>query len=360
VKTGLVLSGGGSRGSYQIGVWKALEELNIKCDIVTGTSIGSINAALYTQGDLKLAEKMWREIRFETVFGEEFFPKNNRQLYRKYLKSVRGGGLDPSNLQKNLDNVLNLDKFYSSPINYGLITVSYPKLKEIQLIKKKIKREKLTDYIIASSTVFPFFKLKQIDDGKYVDGGVKNAVPIDLAKKMGADKLIIVNISVIARRLKILKDENTVIIKPNNKMGFPLKFDAKMARKNMRYGYNDTMKVYKKLYGHKYTFRKLKKDYKKNEIYPTFSSFISILEFLGKQFGIDDSRIYTLFSFNKILFQQVNLIKVDEKKKIKELLTSKERIVYIYKLINKNSKNRNLRKLFPKEYKAAYYLYLYK
>ena len=84
------------------------------------------------------------------------------------------------------------------------------------------------------------------------------------------------------------------------------------------------------------------------------------MEFLGKQFGIDDSRIYTLFSFNKILFQQVNLIKVDEKKKIKELLTSKERIVYIYKLINKNSKNRNLRKLFPKEYKAAYYLYLYK
>ena len=59
MKQALVLSGGGARGAYQIGVWKALEELNIKCNIVTGASIGSINGALYTQGALKEAEKLW-------------------------------------------------------------------------------------------------------------------------------------------------------------------------------------------------------------------------------------------------------------------------------------------------------------
>ena len=43
MKTALVLGGGGSRGAYEIGVWKALNELNIHADIVTGTSIGALN-----------------------------------------------------------------------------------------------------------------------------------------------------------------------------------------------------------------------------------------------------------------------------------------------------------------------------
>ena len=42
----LVLSGGGAKGSYQLGVWKALRELNIKFDIITGTSVGALNGAL--------------------------------------------------------------------------------------------------------------------------------------------------------------------------------------------------------------------------------------------------------------------------------------------------------------------------
>ena len=43
-KTALVLGGGGSRGAYEAGVWQALTELGIEIDIVTGTSVGAINA----------------------------------------------------------------------------------------------------------------------------------------------------------------------------------------------------------------------------------------------------------------------------------------------------------------------------
>ena len=46
-KTALVLGGGGSRGAYEAGVWQALTELGIEIDIVTGTSVGAINAALF-------------------------------------------------------------------------------------------------------------------------------------------------------------------------------------------------------------------------------------------------------------------------------------------------------------------------
>ena len=41
----VVLSGGGSKGAYEIGVWKALRKLHISYDIVTGTSVGALNAA---------------------------------------------------------------------------------------------------------------------------------------------------------------------------------------------------------------------------------------------------------------------------------------------------------------------------
>ena len=51
----LVLSGGGSRGAYEIGAWQALEELGVKFDGVYGTSIGAMNAALVAQGDLNAA-----------------------------------------------------------------------------------------------------------------------------------------------------------------------------------------------------------------------------------------------------------------------------------------------------------------
>ncbi len=357
MKTGLVFSGGGSRGAYQIGVWKALNELNITCDIVVGTSIGSINAALYVQGSLELAEKMWKEINFTTVFDEDYEAKNNKELYRKYFKSARNGGIEPINLQNNLDKFLNLDKFYESDINYGLVTVSYPKMKEIQLEKKKIARDKLTDYIIASSTVFPVFKIKEIDNERYVDGGFKNAVPIDLAKKLGAEKLIIVNISIVAKNLKVEKSENIVMIKPNNKMGFPLKFDSKIAKRNMRYGYNDTMKVFKKLDGKKYTFKNLKEKFVKCELFPTFDAYIRTLEYIGKHFDIDDSKIYRIDQYNQLLFQKLLSIQVDTKKKIRDLITTNERIVYIYKTLETKKRN-NFRKIFPREYKAAYYLYL--
>ena len=88
MKTALIFSGGGARGAYEVGVWKALEELDIKCDIVTGASIGSINGALYTQGTLKLAEDLWKNINFETVFEEKIIYNSDMEVVVNYLKSV--------------------------------------------------------------------------------------------------------------------------------------------------------------------------------------------------------------------------------------------------------------------------------
>ena len=67
-KTALVLGGGGSRGAYEIGVWQALKALGIKIDMVYGTSVGAINAAMVAQGDLDLTAELWKELETDMVF----------------------------------------------------------------------------------------------------------------------------------------------------------------------------------------------------------------------------------------------------------------------------------------------------
>ena len=61
-KTAFVLSGGGSRGAYEIGVWKALKELGVEIDMVFGTSVGAINGAMVAQDEPELAEKLWKQM----------------------------------------------------------------------------------------------------------------------------------------------------------------------------------------------------------------------------------------------------------------------------------------------------------
>ena len=61
-KRALVLSGGGSRGAYQCGVWQAMEELGMGIDIVAGVSVGAINGAMVVQGDVIKTANLWRQM----------------------------------------------------------------------------------------------------------------------------------------------------------------------------------------------------------------------------------------------------------------------------------------------------------
>ena len=53
---GLVLEGGGAKGAYQIGAWKALKEAGVRIRAVAGTSVGALNGALICMGDLEQAD----------------------------------------------------------------------------------------------------------------------------------------------------------------------------------------------------------------------------------------------------------------------------------------------------------------
>lgn len=58
----LVLAGGGAKGSYQIGVWRALQELDWVPAIITGASVGTLNGCMFAMGKAEEAEALWRSL----------------------------------------------------------------------------------------------------------------------------------------------------------------------------------------------------------------------------------------------------------------------------------------------------------
>ena len=152
MKRALVFSGGGAKGSYQIGVWKALRKLHIKIDIVTGCSIGSINAALFAENKYHIAKKMWLKITTDDLFTKD---------ETKVFKTL---GLKFDKAKEYLDRLIDESKIRKSKIDYGLVTFNYKKRTPKILTKQEIPEGKLVDYILASSTFYPFIEKKKIDD----------------------------------------------------------------------------------------------------------------------------------------------------------------------------------------------------
>ena len=88
MKIGLVLSGGGGKGAYELGVWKALKELNLNkyISVFSGTSIGAFNAALFAMDDLEKAEKLWDEVTMDKLV-----PISKKELIKRGIGLYLGG-----------------------------------------------------------------------------------------------------------------------------------------------------------------------------------------------------------------------------------------------------------------------------
>ena len=102
---GLALEGGGAKGAYQIGAWKALREAGIRFSAVSGTSVGALNGAMIVMDDLEKAENVWNNIHFSQVMDvddEEMRRLMNRDIPLSELKST---------LRRVADIVRNQTKF---------------------------------------------------------------------------------------------------------------------------------------------------------------------------------------------------------------------------------------------------------
>ena len=368
LKTAVVLSGGGAKGSYQLGVWKALRKLHIKYDIITGTSIGALNGVLMCENSYFKAKKIWKKINLEYLFNK--LPKSNKEIDILKLfgeNFIKNGGMDIKKIETIINDNVDKRKFYNSKIDFGLITYNFTTRKPLILSKDKIPSNKLVDYLMASATCFPAFKMKEIDGNKYIDGGYYDNLPTKLAIELGAEFLIIVDLGSPGFKKKANREIDSIIIKPKNNISFFLNFNEESAKINIKFGYNDTLKAFKKLDGDKFTFKKnaIKHYYLNNKetlLDNTEKSFLKSIEQLGKTFKLDESKIYSFKSFLKQLNKKINQEESLDKKTIKNIknlttkINSKTLILFFLSHLENNKKQTKLSKVFTKEYKLAKYL----
>ena len=101
----IALEGGGAKGAYEVGVWRALDEADVRFDAVAGTSVGALNGAMMVMGELEQALRLWENIRFSQVFDadDEQLKKlydhklsevDFRTLFKDAIEAIHEGGLD--------------------------------------------------------------------------------------------------------------------------------------------------------------------------------------------------------------------------------------------------------------------------
>ena len=217
---GLVLAGGGAKGAYEAGIFKALWELDIirRVSVVSGTSIGTINGLLLSMNDNSIMDKSWSSLTYSRFINHESLARNlkisqlikkakNRGKEQKFNELLRVsdiGLLSQSGIRQFIEeyvdfNVIKESKknLYACAYNIDLKTPEYFKLNDYG-------NEELIDIVLASCAVPFIFKPININENRYADGGInspkyvyQNAdnVPITPLKNHNCDVIIVVHLS---------------------------------------------------------------------------------------------------------------------------------------------------------------------
>lgn len=260
---GLVLEGGGAKGSYQIGACKALQELGIEVNGVAGTSIGAINGAMIVQGNLEGAYRIWQEISPAKVFDvkEEYLEalksfdlsqENLQYFFDKARDILNNRGMDTSLMRKILEENIDEKKLRKSKMDFGIVTVSLTDRKPLEIFLEDIPRGEVINYIMASAGL-PVFKLEKIEGKTYIDGGFYNNLPIGMLYTRGYKEFIAVR----THGMGIIQKLNAVdidvkYIEPAEDVGSILDFKGDSVRKNLQLGYYDALRIFRKLKGREY------------------------------------------------------------------------------------------------------------
>lgn len=231
IKVGLILSGGGARAAYQVGVLKAVAEtlpkdINNPFPIICGTSAGAINT-LGIAGRtgpfhlrIKKLEAIWRQLDAEKIYRTDFlgiFKNSLKMLISLFnrncslLKPI--ALLDNSPLRRLLENYISFrhidEAIVSGELEAVSITaVSYSSGKSVTFFqgndtknpweraRRKGLRTKLTvDHLMASSAIPMMFPAMKIGDSYFGDGAIRQLKPISPALRLGADKVFVVGVS---------------------------------------------------------------------------------------------------------------------------------------------------------------------
>lgn len=262
-QTALVLGGGGAKGAYEVGAIEALHHLGIRAGSVYGTSIGSLNAAMYALGDIPAIRALWETIRLSDVVtpesialaeeAEAIFSRPDR-LLDFITRNAQKKGVNPTPLFELIRGEIDEDRLRRSGVRFGLVTTRFPSLAMVEKRLEDMPEGTVHDYLMASCACFPALPMRAIAGERYLDGGFCDNVPVDMAIRQGARRIIAIDIGRHRAHEQFDRRPNVTYIRASHPLGGLLTFDSDRARRNMTLGYNDTLRAFGLLRGTRYSF----------------------------------------------------------------------------------------------------------
>lgn len=253
---GLAFSGGGARGAFQVGVWKALHEMGweSRFSMAAGASVGAVNAALFAQGDFALAYERWTEggphLLFDCLADRQEVGQD--LSWGDYLALAKDGfnhgGIRVNPLKNLLRATLDETSIRSAPIDFGLVAYNKTLRRGEYWQTRTIPPGALTELVIASAT-FPLFQAHAYNGFSYLDGGLQDLIPFDFVlRQPGIERVIAVDVSVgtrLIRRYRLLRQrfgDRIITIRPSRMLPSPLNFSRQVILKQIELGFTDGLK----------------------------------------------------------------------------------------------------------------------
>ncbi len=242
-KVGLVLGGGGGKGSYQIGVYKYLKErgLTERISYISANSIGALNLTLLANQNVEEAEKIWCSLKRSKVLT--FKPFKQYLDFENFSIFSRQGMLDIFKDEVDLKSVA------KSPV--GLYVAAYDeddkKNKFFQLNNESVER--IINIILASSAIPKVFSSVLIDSHHYSDGFVSENVPVNILIEQGCDLIFVIPLSAhqaptptMYPNVTII-DFNSELFQKMSRWKGTLGFDHELAKERIEQGYANAQEL---------------------------------------------------------------------------------------------------------------------
>lgn len=237
---GLALSGGGARGAYHAGVYRAINEMGLNIRSVTGTSIGAVTGALIAAGDGERLQRLWGELSIKAITGSE----------NPGIKLL--GGCDLKYVYEIISQCVNEEKIRNSSIHFGFELLDG--YKNVEVFIEDIPKGRLAEYLTAA-VCMPIFKPRRIDGRKLIDAGMGDNMPVDMLICDGCKNIVASDDKGIGRLKKITKsDVNIIEVKYRKPEGGILDFSRGKTMKSAQHGYYDCRRAFGDISGKLYCF----------------------------------------------------------------------------------------------------------
>jgi NTE family protein len=194
--TAFVLGGGGVLGAAEVGMLRALFEVDITPDLILGTSVGALNGAMVardpTPAVIARLTELWQDAQTVRTIADRPF----RTVRRAVSTGTHIYSAGP--MQKRLIDEFGDTTFEDLPVRFQVCAASIERAAEHWFTSGR-----LVDAIMASAAVPGLLPPARVGDEHFLDGGIVNSIPLGRAVALGADRVFVLQVGRIDRPLKV-------------------------------------------------------------------------------------------------------------------------------------------------------------